>query len=129
MHKTPVATSAAPSAIGAYSQAVSVAAASRMVFLSGQIGLDPATGALVEGGVEAEAECALRNLAAVLGASGLGLEHVVRATLYLTDMEDFARVDALYAARFPGVAPARVAIGVAALPRGARFEIDAIACA
>lgn len=119
----------APAAIGAYSPAVHVQAAHEMVFFSGQIGMDPASGELVEGGVEAEAERALQNLEALVAASGLGLSNIVRATLYLVDMADFAKVNAIYAARFEEEPPARVAIAVAALPKGASFEIDAIAVA
>lgn len=127
MKRRTIHTPAAPAAIGAYSPAVHVTGMSEMIFVSGQIGLDPKTGELVEGGVEAEAECALRNLEAVLGAAGFSLSDVVRATLYLTNMSDFPRVNGVYGARFSGEAPARVAIGVAALPKGASVEIDAIA--
>lgn len=124
--KTEIHTDAAPAAIGPYSQAVRVPAG-EMIFCSGQIGLDPQTGEMVEGGVLAEARCALENLKAVLGAAGLGFEHVVRTTVYLADMSDFADVNRLYAEYFEGVAPARAAVQAAALPKGARFEIDAIA--
>lgn len=127
MKRRSIRSPAAPGAIGAYSPAVRVSGASDMLFVSGQIGLDPASGALVEGGVEAEAECALQNLEVILGDAGFDLRDIVRATLYLTDMNDFSKVDAVYGARFLGEAPARVAIGVAALPKGAAFEIDAIA--
>lgn len=119
----------APAAIGAYSPAVRIDGAGGLVFCSGQLGMDPKTGELVEGGVEAQAEQAMANLGALLEASGLGWGSVVRATLYLTDMADFAKVNAVYAKRFPNNPPARVAIGVAALPKGAAFEVDAIAVA
>jgi 2-iminobutanoate/2-iminopropanoate deaminase len=98
------------------------------VFASGQIPLDPATGKLVEGEIEAQAERVLENLRAVLEAAGSSLERVVRATLYLTDLSLFPRVNAVYARHFATTPhPARTTIGVAALPLGARVELDAIA--
>ena len=112
----------APAAVGPYSQAI---AAGELVFCSGQIGIDPATGALVEGGVEAEAERALRNLAAVLDAAGLGLADVAKATIFLADIADFAAVNAVYARFMPDPPPARTTVAVAGLPRGARVEIEA----
>lgn len=114
----------APAAVGPYSQAI---AAGDLVFCSGQIGIDPATGALVDGGVEAEAERALRNLAAVLDAAGLGLADVAKATIFLTDIADFGAVNAVYARFMPDPPPARTTVAVAGLPRGARVEIEAIA--
>ena len=114
----------APAAVGPYSQAI---AAGELVFCSGQIGIDPATGALVEGGVEAEAERALRNLAAVLDAAGLGLADVAKATIFLADIADFPAVNAVYARFMPDPPPARTTVAVAGLPRGARVEIEAIA--
>ena len=126
--KTKIQTDAAPAAIGPYSQAVRVPAGD-MIFCSGQIGLDPRTGLMVEGGVLAEARCALENLRAVLGAAGVGFEHVVRTTVFLADMADFADVNKLYEEYFEGVAPARAAVEAAGLPKGARFEITAIAVA
>lgn len=126
MSKQEVHTDAAPAAIGPYSQAI-VAPAGRMVFCSGQIGLDPATGAFVEGGVLAEARCALENLRAVLNAAGASFGDVVKTTVFLADMGDFAAVNEIYAEYFEGVAPARAAVQAAQLPKGARFEIDAIA--
>jgi 2-iminobutanoate/2-iminopropanoate deaminase len=119
-----VSSTMAPAAVGPYSQAI---AAGELVFCSGQIGIDPATGALVEGGVEAEAERALRNLAAVLDAAGLGLADVAKATIFLTDIADFAAVNAVYARFMPDPPPARTTVAVAGLPRGARVEIEAIA--
>jgi 2-iminobutanoate/2-iminopropanoate deaminase len=98
-----------------------------MVFCSGQIGLDPVSGVMVDGGVEAQARCAMQNLRAVLNAGGATLEDVVRTTVYLADMNDFVRVNAIYETYFEGVAPARAAVQAAALPKGALFEIDAIA--
>lgn len=114
----------APVAIGPYSQAVRFG---NLVFLSGQIPLDPKTGALVSGTITEETDRVLDNLAAVLAAAGLGFEHVAKTTIYLISLEHFQEVNAAYAKRFPGVAPARATVGVAALPRGARVEIDAIA--
>jgi 2-iminobutanoate/2-iminopropanoate deaminase len=119
-----VATPDAPAAIGPYSQAVE---SGGLVFCSGQIGLDPASGQLVGGGTVAEAERVLQNLAAVLTAAGLGFEHVVRTTVYLVDLADFAAVNDVYARFVRAPFPARATVGVAALPRGARVEIDAIA--
>ena len=117
-------TEAAPAAIGPYSQAVE---AGGFVFLSGQIPLDPATGRLVDGDVAVQTERVLENLGAVLAAAGLGFEHVVRTTIFLADLEDFARVNEVYARRFPASPPARATVQVARLPRDARVEIDAIA--
>ena len=127
MNRSVVETSSAPAAVGAYSQAIKVSQAQTLVFVSGQIGLDPSSGALVDGGIEAQAKCALKNLQAVLAASGMSFSNVVRATLYLTDMAEFQKVNKLYAECFEGEPPARVTIGVASLPLGAVFEIDAIA--
>ena len=120
----PVHTDAAPAAIGPYSQAV---VASGVVYCSGQIGLDPATGQVVAGGVGAETRRILENLRAVLGAAGASLADVVRTTIYLVDMGDFAAVNEVYGGFFEAPYPARATVGVAALPRGARVEIDAIA--
>lgn len=97
------------------------------VYCSGQLGMDPSIGELVPGGVEAQARQALENLAALLRAAGSDLSHVVRTGVYLTDMNDFATVNAVYAEAFGGHLPARSAIGVAALPLGAIVEIDCIA--
>ncbi|MBM4269111.1 MAG: RidA family protein [Deltaproteobacteria bacterium] len=119
----PVASDRAPAAIGPYAQAI---VANGFVFCSGQIGLDPATGSLVAGGVAAETEQVLRNLTAVLEAAGSGLDRVVRTTIYLVDMADFASVNAIYAGVFGVARPARATVAVAALPKGARIEIDAI---
>lgn len=127
MH-TPIATTEAPAAIGPYSQAVS-AAGDRLVFCSGQIPLDPTSGAMISDGIEAETRQVLANLEAVLRAAGLGPGHVVRTTIYLTDLGDFDRVNAIYGEFFGDTLPARSTIQVAALPRGARVEIDAIAVA
>lgn len=121
-----VATAAAPAAVGPYSQAVR---AGGLVFCAGQIPLDPATGALVEGDVAAQTERVLENLKAVLQAAGSGLERVVKTTVFLQDMADFAAMNEVYARYFPQEPPARAAVQVAALPKGARVEIEAIALA
>jgi len=112
----------APAAIGTYSQAVR---AGDTVYISGQIGLDPATMQIAEG-VEAQAHRVFRNLAAIAAAAGLGLEHSVRMTVYLTDLAHFARVNEIMAQYVREPFPARAAVGVAGLPRGALVEIDAI---
>lgn len=119
-----VATQAAPGAIGPYSQAV---ASGDLVFCSGQIGLDPATGEIVAGGIESETRRVLANLSAVLAAAGAGPSDVLRATIFLVDLADFALVNALYGAWVGDPPPARSTVGVAALPRGARVEIDLVA--
>jgi 2-iminobutanoate/2-iminopropanoate deaminase len=121
-----VSSAGAPKAIGPYSQGIE-AAGSRTLWLSGQIPLDPATGELVAGDVAAQAERVMENLAAVLGAAGAGFHHVVRCTIYLADLADFAKVNEVYARHFPRDPPARATVQVAALPRGARVEIDAVA--
>jgi len=116
----------APKAIGPYSQAVE-ARGTRTLWLSGQIPLDPATGELVPGDVAAQAARAMENLREVLAAAGAGFEHVVRCTIYLADLADFAKVNEVYGRSFPKDPPARATVQVAALPRGARVEIDAVA--
>jgi 2-iminobutanoate/2-iminopropanoate deaminase len=129
MQKSIVRTAHAPAAIGPYSQAVVVPVGDgkRMVFCSGQIALDPVTGALVEGDVVAQTRQVLENLGAVLAAAGAGFANVVRTTIFLADMGDFAAVNALYGERFPADPPARATVQAARLPRDARVEIDAIA--
>jgi 2-iminobutanoate/2-iminopropanoate deaminase len=119
-------TAAAPAPVGPYNQAV---AAGGLLWCSGQIALDPATGLLVgDGDVEAETRQVLTNLQAVLAAAGVGPDRVVRTTVFLADLADFARVNALYAEVFgAGTSPARACVQVAALPKGARVEIDAVA--
>jgi reactive intermediate/imine deaminase len=120
-------TEAAPAPVGPYSQAIR---AQGLVFASGQIPLDPTTGEIVGGEIEDEARQVLANLRAVLQAAGSDLDHVVKATVYLTDLSLFPRVNAVYAEAFESEpAPARVTVGVASLPLGARVEIDAIALA
>ena len=121
-----VQTDAAPAAIGPYSQAIKVAPVGRMLFVSGQIALCPKSGEMVGKSVSEEAEQALQNLTAVVEAGGFTLEQVVKATVYLEDMGDFADVNEVYARHFGTSIPARAAVEVAALPKGARIEIDAI---
>ena len=113
----------APKAIGPYSQAV---AAGGAVYLSGQVGLDPATGELVAGGIEGQARRVFANLAAVAEAAGSSLASAVRVTIYLADFGDFATVNAIMQEHFTEPYPARVTIGAAALPRGAAIEVDCI---
>jgi 2-iminobutanoate/2-iminopropanoate deaminase len=123
--RTAIATEGAPQAIGPYSQAIR---AGELVFCSGQIALDPASGELVGGGdVAAETRQVLANLAAVLKAAGTGPERVVKTTIFLADMGDFAVVNRIYAEMFPAAPPARSTVEVRRLPRDARVEIEAIA--
>lgn len=122
--KRAVATTEAPAAIGPYAQAVVVG---NLIFLSGQIPLDPDRGKLVEGSIEDETRQVLKNLAAILAAEGLGLTAIVKTTVYLTDLADFPRVNQAYAEFFTEPFPARATVQVAALPRGARVEIEAMA--
>jgi 2-iminobutanoate/2-iminopropanoate deaminase len=117
-------TEAAPQAIGPYSQAM---VAGDLVFVSGQIPLDPASGALVTGDFTAEVERVLANLDAILVAAGSGRERVIKATAYLTDLSLFAAFNEIYARFFRAHRPARAVVQVAALPRGARVEIEAVA--
>lgn len=129
MQRTIVRTSQAPAAIGPYSQAVVVPIGDgkKMVFCSGQIPLDPVTGELVDGDITAQTAQVLANLGAVLAAAGATFGHVVRTTIFLADMGDFATVNAVYGERFMSDAPARATVQAAKLPRNARVEIDAIA--
>lgn len=122
--KRPIATPEAPAPVGPYSQAI---AGGGLLFLAGQIGLDPATGRLVEGGFAAELERVLANLQAVLAADGLGLDDVVKTTVFLADLRDGPALNARYAEAFPAPCPARSTVQVSALPAGARVEIEAIA--
>ena len=125
--KTVVSTPEAPAAIGAYSQAV---VAAGLVHCSGQIGLDPSTGEFVSDEVVLQAEQCLKNLAAVLAAAGSGFQHVLKCTVFLADMDDFAAVNEVYARAFEGVEPpARAAVAVRTLPKNARVEIDCVALA
>ena len=123
MPRIPIATDQAPAAIGPYSQAVRRGS---FVFLSGQIPLDPATGQLVEGDIAAQARRVFDNLRAVCAAAGGSFDDVVRVGIYLTDLSDFAAVNAVMAENFAAPFPARSTIEVSALPRGAQVEVDAI---
>jgi 2-iminobutanoate/2-iminopropanoate deaminase len=119
-----VVTEGAPRAIGPYSQAI---AEGDFLFLSGQIPLDPATGELVAGGLSAGVERVFDNIEAILKSEGLGLDDVVRTTVYLLRMSDFAEMNGIYGRRFGNHRPARSTVAVAELPKGAAIEIDAIA--
>jgi 2-iminobutanoate/2-iminopropanoate deaminase len=123
MTRQSISAAGAPAAIGPYSQAIAI---DRLVFCSGQLGLDPETGELADG-VEAQTERALRNLGAVLDAAGLTLDDVVKTTIFLADMADFATVNRVYASHVPDPPPARSTVQVAALPKAGRVEIEAIA--
>ena len=123
MPRTPIHTDRAPAAIGPYSQAVR---SGNTVFFSGQIALDPATGQVVEGGIEAQARRAFDNLKAVAEASGGTMADIVRVGLYLTDLSQFAVVNAVMAEYFHAPYPARSTIEVSALPKGVAFEVDAV---
>jgi 2-iminobutanoate/2-iminopropanoate deaminase len=119
-----VETASAPRALGPYSQAIAVA---DMVFCAGQVGLDPATGKLVPGGIAEETPRVLQNLAAVLEAAGLSLADVVKTTVFLVDLAEFAAMNEVYGRHFTAPYPARATVQVAALPAGARVEIEAVA--
>ncbi len=123
MTRDAIFTGDAPAAIGPYSQAIAVG---DLVFCSGQLGLDPATGNLLDG-AEAQAERSMLNLRAVLDAAGLTFEDVVKTTIFLADMNDFTVVNAIYGRFMPDPPPARSTVQVAALPKGGRVEIEAIA--
>jgi len=122
--KTAVESDAAPKAIGPYSQAIE---ANGFVFVSGQIPIEPETGQMSAVDVVAQTKRVMDNLGAILSAQGLGFEDVVKTTIYLTDLSDFARVNEAYAAYFQSDPPARATVQVAALPKGAKIEIEAIA--
>ena len=124
MPRTTISTAHAPAAIGPYSQAIR---ADGYLFCSGQLGLDPSTGELVAGDVAAQAEQSLRNLGAVLEAAGLTFGDVVKTTIFLADIADFATVNAVYGRFVTDPPPARSTVAVAALPKGGRVEIEAIA--
>ena len=119
-----IAAPGAPKAIGPYSPAMR---AGNLLFLSGQIPIDPASGAVVDGGIAAQTEQVMRNIGALLEAAGAGFEHVVRTTVFLADMNDFAAMNECYAKFVVDPPPARSTVEVARLPRDARVEIDAIA--
>ena len=119
-----IATDGAPKAIGPYSQAIK---SGKVLYTSGQIGLDPATGNLVEGDFAAQANRVFENLKAVLAAAGANFSNVVKATVYLTDLANFTTLNEIYASYFGDTKPARSTVGVAQLPKGALVEIDLIA--
>jgi len=123
MAKQVISTADAPSAIGIYSQAVRVG---NTIWVSGQIPLDPATQSLVTGGTEAQVHQVFRNLKAIVTAAGAGLDDVVKATVFLTDLGHFALVNKIMAEYFREPYPARAAVGVASLPRGAQIEVECI---
>lgn len=123
MQRTVIQTSKAPKAVGPYSQAIRVG---NLVFTAGQIGIDPETGRLREGLLE-QTRQVLQNIAAILEAAGTSLSHVVKTTVYLTDLSAFGEVNAVYGEFFPQDPPARTTVQVAALPLGAQIEIEAVA--
>ena len=122
--RTAVQTDGAPGAIGPYSQAIR---AGRLLFISGQIPLVPISGVLVEGGIREQTRRVMRSLAAILAASDVSFDHVVRTTVFLADLRDFAEMNEVYASYFQEPAPARSTVQVAKLPKDARVEIDVIA--
>lgn len=122
--KKRIETSKAPAAIGPYSQAVE---ANGMVFVSGQLPVDPATGEFVPGGIKELTHRSLTNIKNILAEEGLTMQHIVKTTVFLTDINDFAEMNEVYATFFEGVAPARSAMAVKTLPKGARVEIECIA--
>jgi 2-iminobutanoate/2-iminopropanoate deaminase len=124
MHMDFVHTEAAPAAIGPYSQAAIVG---DLVFTAGQVALDPTTGTVIEGGIEAQTARVLENLAAVLAAAGSSLSQVVKTTVFLTDMADFPAMNQVYAEEFGDHKPARATVAVAGLPLGVRVEIEVVA--
>jgi len=121
---TQIKTEKAPAAIGPYSQGI---LSGNLLFTSGQIPLDPAAGSLVSGGIQSETKQVLENLKAVLEAGGAGLKDVVKTTVYMADLSEFAQMNEVYGSYFSGEPPARSTVGVASLPRGARVEIEAVA--
>jgi 2-iminobutanoate/2-iminopropanoate deaminase len=124
MPRQPITSAAAPAAVGPYSQAI---VSGDHVFLSGQTPIDPATGALVDGDVAAQTQRCFDNLEAVLAAGGLGLDDAVKVNVYLTSMDDFAAMNTVYRRQFSEPFPARTTVAVAALPLGARIEIELVA--
>lgn len=123
--KSVVTTDKAPAAIGPYSQAIQTGG---LLFISGQIPVDPATGEVVTGDVAAQTRQAIKNIVAILQSQGIGLENVVKATVFLTDMNDFPIVNQVYGEYFPQAAPARSCVQVARLPKDVSVEIETIAC-
>lgn len=124
MKRTIIKTENAPAAVGPYSQAVRIG---DLVYTAGQIPLDPATGEMVSGAIEVQTRQVLNNMSAVLIAAGSGLDSVVKMTVFMTDLGQFARMNAVYAEFFPGEPPARSAVEVSALPLGADIEMEAVA--
>lgn len=124
MQKEIIRTDKAPQAIGPYSQAVKFG---ELIFLSGQIPLDPQTGKIIEGDIEAQTERVMQNISAVLEAASSSLDRVLKVTIFLADMNDFARVNEVYGRFFTAAPPARSTVAAARLPRDARIEIDAVA--
>lgn len=124
MTRRAIATAGAPGAVGPYSQGI---LSDGLLFTAGQAALDPTSGTLVEGGIEPEAERVMANLTAVLDAAGCGWDDVLKTTIFLVDMGDFATVNAIYGRFVTDPPPARSTVGVAALPKGARVEIEVIA--
>lgn len=124
MSKSAVTTPAAPAAIGPYSQAIRV---DNLLFVSGQIPLDPKSGELISSGIEAETRRVMENLAAILEAAGTGFDKVVKTTIFLKDMANFAKVNEIYGSYFKPPFPARATVEVARLPKDVRVEIDCIA--
>lgn len=124
--RTPISSAEAPKAIGPYSQGIA-AQGTRALFLSGQIPLDPQTGELVAGGIADQTRRVMENLRGVLAAAGASFQHVVKTTIFLADLGDFATVNEIYGGYFQATPPARSTVQVAGLPRGARVEIEAIA--
>jgi 2-iminobutanoate/2-iminopropanoate deaminase len=124
MKKKQIHTTQAPSAIGPYSQAIRIG---EFLYTSGQIALNPENMEMMNGAIEEETEWVLKNLEAILKADGMSLSHVIKTTVYLTDLGEFARVNQVYEKFFGETKPARACVQVAALPKGAKVEIDAIA--
>ena len=124
MEKTVVSTDQAPAAIGPYSQAVKI---NGMIFVSGQIAIDPATGSIVDGDVQAQTRQVLNNVKAVLEAAGSSLDKVVKTTVYITDMDNFSKVNEIYAEFFIARPPARACVEVSRLPKDVSIEIEAVA--
>lgn len=124
MQRTPVRTKNAPEAIGPYEQAIRIG---NFLFSSGQISIDPVKGEMVSGEIEQETEQVMKNLEAILKADGISFEQVIKTTVYLTDMGHFARMNQVYEKFFSSTKPARSCVQVAALPKGAKVEIDVIA--
>lgn len=123
--KTPIATTQAPAAIGPYSQAIE---AGGLVFVSGQLPIDPATGEFAQGGIKELTRQSLENMKAILATAGRTLDNVVKTTVFLADMADFSEMNEVYAEYFQAPFPARSAVAVKTLPKGARVEIECIAC-